>query len=393
MERKLASIRRVTKIRPIEGADFIEAVEVGGWTVVVKKDTFKVGDLCVYFEIDAFLPAENPAFAFLEDQFHLWNNKRGMRLKTKRLKKTWSQGLALPISDFAELKCDPHTGPYIIAEGDDVTQILKIEKWESPEDLAAASGDANRTTRSFPSFIRKTDQERVQNRVNEVAERTETFERTIKLDGSSMTVYILWKDNKHFEDFVAKRNKSKNKNLSFWGKLRAKIEEFFGKGPEYIVGVCSRNQEVDINGSTTFATYVRDNKVEEKLVNLTKDTHDSYAFQGELLAPSIQGNFEKVNKPEWYVYDVYSIDDEVYLLPLMARLDTAAAGLKYVPVLEESATIPEGDGREAVDKILAAAEGPGMNPGVKREGEVWKSNEVSDFSFKAISNSYLLKKG
>ncbi len=38
--RKLASIRKIDEIRPIEGADAIECAVVGGWTVVVKKGHF-----------------------------------------------------------------------------------------------------------------------------------------------------------------------------------------------------------------------------------------------------------------------------------------------------------------------------------------------------------------
>ena len=44
-ERKMASIRRIDEIRPIEGADAIECAVVGGWTVVIKKGDFKAGDL------------------------------------------------------------------------------------------------------------------------------------------------------------------------------------------------------------------------------------------------------------------------------------------------------------------------------------------------------------
>jgi hypothetical protein len=38
------------------------------------------------------------------------------------------------------------------------------------------------------------------------------------------------------------------------------------------------------------------------------------------------------------------------------------------------------------------AEGPGVNQGVKREGIVLKQNN-GQFSFKAISNEYLFRKG
>lgn len=46
--RKLASIQKIKALDPIEGADAIERASVLGWQLVVKKDEFKVGDLCVY---------------------------------------------------------------------------------------------------------------------------------------------------------------------------------------------------------------------------------------------------------------------------------------------------------------------------------------------------------
>jgi ATP-dependent RNA circularization protein (DNA/RNA ligase family) len=63
-------------------------------------------------------------------------------------------------------------------------------------------------------------------------------------------------------------------------------------------------------------------------------------------------------------------------------------GLKHVPVhgyivLNETA--------QTIGQILDRAEGQGIN-GAKREGIVFKHVE-SGFSFKAISNSYLLKHG
>jgi RNA ligase (TIGR02306 family) len=56
MERKLASIQRIINLTPIDGADAIETATILGWSVVVKKGEFKIGDLCVYFEIDSLLP-------------------------------------------------------------------------------------------------------------------------------------------------------------------------------------------------------------------------------------------------------------------------------------------------------------------------------------------------
>ena len=63
--RKLATIRKIKEIRPIEGADAIELAVVDGWNVVVAKNVgHKVGDKVVYCEIDSFLPIREE-FEFL----------------------------------------------------------------------------------------------------------------------------------------------------------------------------------------------------------------------------------------------------------------------------------------------------------------------------------------
>ena len=101
MERALATIDVITDLKPIEKADFLELATVRGWMCVVKKDDFKVGDTCVYFEIDSLLPTE-PQFQFLEKGSGLkicnidGSERKGYRLKTIKLRGQISQGLAMP---------------------------------------------------------------------------------------------------------------------------------------------------------------------------------------------------------------------------------------------------------------------------------------------------------
>jgi len=117
MSRKLASIQRIIDINPIEGADRIEVATILGWRVVIRKNEFKVNDLCVYFEVDSLIPLK-PWSQFLEDK-----NKPGqpVRLRTIRLCKQLSQGLAVPISILDK------DG---MVEETDVTELLGIEKYE-----------------------------------------------------------------------------------------------------------------------------------------------------------------------------------------------------------------------------------------------------------------------
>lgn len=99
MERKLASIRVISEINPIPEADAIERATVDGWNVVVKKGEFKPGDLCVYCEIDSFLPVKEE-FEFLRKSSYrkMSDGTEGFRLKTIKLKGQISNGLLLPLS-------------------------------------------------------------------------------------------------------------------------------------------------------------------------------------------------------------------------------------------------------------------------------------------------------
>ena len=94
MERKLATIAKIDELHPIPEADAIERAVIRGWNVVVKKGEFKVGDLCVYCEIDSLLP-EREEFEFLR-------NKK-FRIKTIKLRGQVSQGIAFPIQPLISL--------------------------------------------------------------------------------------------------------------------------------------------------------------------------------------------------------------------------------------------------------------------------------------------------
>ena len=89
--RKLASIQRIDWIKPIEGRDRIELCGVMGWQISCKKDEFKVGDLCVFCEIDSVLP-DRSEFEFLRP--------KNFRIRTMKLGSTVSQGIVFPLSIF-----------------------------------------------------------------------------------------------------------------------------------------------------------------------------------------------------------------------------------------------------------------------------------------------------
>ena len=111
-ERELAYIARVTEIRPIEGADRVEVAKINGWTCMVGKGDFQVGDLGVFFEADAKVP-ETEVFDFMA--------KRKYKVKVQKFFKgtVISDGLLMPVSAFGWKTED-------LAEGDFLTKKLGV---------------------------------------------------------------------------------------------------------------------------------------------------------------------------------------------------------------------------------------------------------------------------
>ena len=161
-KRKLVSIRTIASVEPIPNADAIEVAVVDGWKVVTKKGEFKAGDLCVYFEIDSFLPDGEPAWQFLVDKSsRIFEGVKGHKLRSIKLRGVTSQGLVLPIQfavdRFVDSEFDEgqEIGEFFTV-GADISEFLGVKKWEAalPAELVGQAQGL------FPSFIRKTDQER-----------------------------------------------------------------------------------------------------------------------------------------------------------------------------------------------------------------------------------------
>ena len=125
-ERKLATIRKIAAIEPIEGADAIEVAVVDGWKVVVKKGEFQVDALAVYIEIDSWVPTELAPFLSKGKEPREFESVKGERLRTVKLRGQLSQGLLLPLEPTcANIESE-------LFEGLDVSLPLNILKWERP---------------------------------------------------------------------------------------------------------------------------------------------------------------------------------------------------------------------------------------------------------------------
>lgn len=206
----------------------------------------------------------------------------------------------------------------------------------------------------FPSFIQKTDQERVQNIWEDLKTKFPNlvWEVTTKLDGSSCTYYHKDGD----------------------------------------VGVCSRNLSLKLEGNenNVMVKFAAKKQLLEKM----KEIGCNVAIQGEIMGPGIQGNRENLKEADFFVFDVFDIDKGRHCTPAerqayLDKLEAIGVNLNHVPkhgevTLEQFTNIED---------ILKFAEGHSINNKI-REGVVFKSVSVVNGivpSFKVINNQYLIK--
>lgn len=330
--RKLATVRRISELRPIGGADRIELALVDGWQAVVKRGDFVAGEVVIYCEIDAFLPVREE-FEFLrKSSFKRMGEQAGFRLRTVKLRGQISQGLILPLSTLPG-----GVDGQSLEIGSDVTAELGIIKYEPPVP-ACLTGEV---VGGYPSTIRKTDEERIQNLAAEyTAYRGLPFYVTEKLDGTSFTAFY---DNE--------------------------------------LGVCGRNWQYANDDKNSYWQIAEQLQLRDKLARLGR----RLAVQGELVGPGIQGNRYKLREQQLFVFNVFDMDRYGYLEKTDVNEVCETLQLQQVPfvhVREVPGTLTE---------ILQIAEGPSqLNPQTEREGLVWVHGSGTDrISFKTISNRFL----
>jgi RNA ligase (TIGR02306 family) len=356
--RKLATVRTISDIRPIEGADKICLAIIDGWQVVVNVGEFKVGDLCAFFEIDSFLPIRPEFERLRKNCLRTFQGEQGYRIKTIRLRGQLSQGFALPIGLFIDdfIDSDEDEGQELCEfffPGSDLTDLLKVKKYEKPVP-AELEGQV---TGTLPNFIPKTTQERCQNLNKYIFDfkKNARYEVSLKMDGSSFT-------------------------------------SFYFNGEE---GVCTRRWQVEINEKTQQNKFVRtyiDSNLREALIKYGKNI----AVQGELVGPGIEQNRERFDSHKLFVFDIYDMDNHRYFTPEqryeifeeIMSLGIDRNIISHIPILFKNVSMDD-LGIENINQLLFFADGQGYNPGVIREGVIFK-DWTDQFSFKVISNSMLL---
>ena len=336
-DRTLVKIVKIVSIHPIEGADRIEIAKIKGWQCVVEKNKYHVDELVIYFGIDSILDKTDPNTA----DFYK-NNPTG-RIRTIKLRNVLSQGYIVPLTWLSDRGYD--ISKY--DENADITTEMGVTKYVAPEeiDIYLPKGDKHVP---YPSFVRKTDEERLQNNLDFLIKLIKRkIVITVKYDGSSFTIII-------------------HNNM---------------------IILCSRNYLLTDESQENSHYFVMFRKlgIENELKNLGMNI----AIQGELIGPKINGNKIGVSECQYYVFNIWNIDTQTYLLHDDVMRICEILKLNHVPIVfcGESSNI-----ELTLDKLLETANNLKYQNGHLAEGIVIKTidDENDRVSFKVISNAFLL---
>lgn len=410
-ERELVYVVKIDDIKPILGRDRVESAVVGGWTVMVRKDQFKPGDLGIYFEIDSKCPAKEPFEFLAAKHYKIKTQKYAMKDDNgNKLGQYWSQGLLMSFEDFDKNGFQSYmedngltgymNGKYY-HEGDFLTQELGVT-YADPDDNARKAKSADKykkmaqrhgklfskpifkwlmrrtwgkkllfiffgkakDKRVWPTWVVKTDEERVQNMPWILADKTPWY-ATEKIDGTSTT-------------FTMKG---------------------FGRKREYYI--CSRNVVFDTPGKACFyetnvytemAEKYNMEHVLECLMEYFSNVEDqNIAFitvQGETYGAGIQKREYGLEGHDFMAFNVivgYADGTTKRLNPREMTDLLSDYEVPCVPIVDESFVMPD-----TVEELLEIATDKSKVDGGMREGLVFRSVDGVK-SFKAVSNEFLMK--
>lgn len=393
-ERELAYVVKIDGISPIAGADRVELAHVGGWRIMVKKGQFQIGDYAIYFEIDSKVPEKEP-FMFLEPKH--------FKVKTQKYFKgtVISQGLLMALDDFilnSEVPSWVQSLKFQIAKGADiehegVTEVIGVTyaveednkrkaasvdkykkmaqrrpnifkqpwaKWMMRREwgrkvMFALFGKKKDKKNGWPTWVSKTDEERVQNMTWILEDKSEWI-ATEKIDGTSTTATYRRTGRKKHEFYICSRNVVFDKP---------------DKGCYY-----------DTNVYTEMAEKYH---FEDVLAALVKKYDLEWAtLQGETYGASIQKREYGLKGHDFVGFNLI-FSDRGRLNSVEAKEILAEYGIPWVPIVDEHFVLPD-----TVEELLAIATDKSVIDGGMREGLVFRSQDGAR-SFKAVSNEFLLK--
>ena len=400
-QRELAYVVYIDDIQPIEGKDRVECAVVGGWTIMVRKGQFQIGDPAIYFEIDSKVPETEP-FEFLAQKHY--------KIKTQKYGKFYSQGLLMAAEDFGwKIGSAQFAGGFLYIVDDEgvqhypgnecafLTKKLGVTYYDPADNARKGSGidkykkmagrhpkifrnpiikwiykrdwgkkflfiffGKKKDSRNWPQWVVKTDEERIQNMPFILKDKCEWI-ATEKIDGTSTT-------------FTMKRGK-------------------FGANDFY---VCSRNVVFDkpdkkcFYDTNVYVEMAEKYNIENVLAEILKKDKslEFVTIQGETYGEGVQKRNYSLKGHDFMAFNlIFKRKNEapVRLNPIQMTTFLAEYWIPCVPIVNQHFILPD-----TVEELLAYATDHSMVDGGMREGVVFRDYN-GERSFKAVSNEFLMK--
>ena len=401
-QRELVYLVLVDGIEELPGYDRVESAIIGGWRCIVPKGQFKVGAPGIYFEIDSKVPADNPAFAFLE--------KRNYKIKTQKMCKSISQGLLMHPSDFGwdwhfERMFNDAFQPVIIDDKKNEHRLNDESRFLTKE-LGVTYADAEDNQRKAPSVDKY---KKMSQRHPEIF-RQNWARWMMKRDWGKKLMFFFFgkkKDKKNgWPAWVQKTDEERIENCTFYLKDKEKqwiaTEKIDGTSTSFTMKrgkrgkkemyVCSRNVCFDsIEKPCYYETNVYWEMAQKyDVFNVLSHIIDELGcdwvtIQGETYGEGIQRNTYDLDHHDFRAFNLITsdkgrwntIDMEEYLTPL---------GIFSVPILNEGMVLPD-----TVEELREFVNGePSVINKKMKEGIVFRTKDGVQ-SFKCVSPEYLLK--
>lgn len=391
---RLVSIRKIKSVHETKiGHRWVTLAEIDGWVCLVSHRSFKPGDLVLYFQIDSFIPVSYEKFG-KQQPLSTLDGKLGHRVKTKRLgsgaDSLTVQGLVYPLEKFPEI----HAEVQIVRESMEtvntnhtqinsiITALYRKENWaeklgvlkwsETKQAINAAQQQQIKIGKLPTHLFPKTDISRLEDCPNLFKSdkyKKLKYQESVKMDGTSMTVYFV------------------NKQSRLSRHLNA-IPTMTEAGPHMELengrfGVCSKNLELhELNGQSDPMGYWETALRLDLPAKMARLGHN-IAIQGELCGHNINKNRERIpgEQADFFVFAMYHMETCRFIDPRKVVLRAQEWGLQHVPVLGYVKIQGIAADREDLKKRARQRKGEGLVYKCLQDGR----------SFKVISSTYLLE--
>ncbi len=375
MSSLIVAVWKISEIRPIAKANKVEVAVVGGWTTVVQRGLFKVGDKVVYFQPEICLPPE------ISDELGVtkYLAKNG-RVRSAKLAGEYSHGFVIPadpswpvgknVADIykatkddrvedaepdnvGEKKMVPRSIRKMLHDFFDMTRMSKqafkpIKVFKSPEHL-----------RNFPEIVDP-------NNVVDIHEKLHGSYSECQYDAHGNFVVSSKNTVKAIPQQFVPRFKTRSKTLNALQKV-AGIGHWI-------------NDEEKMRQCRWFRVYFDTRESAKTLFNLIPNI-SRLTYSGEVVGPGVQKLTYGQETYQWYNFGVYADKELMNNLPIKVSY-------KKVPHLY-SGSCPSHETLKDMSQGNTMVAGDHIREGIVITLRSWQDKDANRM-YKLVSDQYLL---